>query len=140
MDHLEGMTDYDHNMILDYLSIGQTTIETCEDELIEVCLQYIHEHFQRKITLGKVASSLHISKNHLCQTFHEKTGYRFCEYISLQRINYAQTLIEENRKIIEYISYTCGFSSHCHFSTNFKNYVSMTSTEYRKSIKQKAEG
>ncbi|WP_233428279.1 helix-turn-helix domain-containing protein [Peptoniphilus lacrimalis] len=64
--------------------------------------------------------------------FKIKTGYKFCEYINLQRVNKAKALIEEDKKTFEFISFDCGFSSQSHFSTTFKKYVGLTPNEYKK--------
>ncbi len=134
LDSPEALLTYGEEMVLDYLSTGLTTLDGHEDEIIDACLQNINENFMEKLSLEDLASSLHISKNHLCQIFHEKTGFRFCQYLNMQRIKEAQKMIQEDRKTFEYISFACSFGSQCHFSTTFKNYVSMTPKEYRKSL------
>lgn len=132
IDSREALMDYGERMILDYLSASLSTIHAHDDEIIDACLQNINKNFTEKLSLEDMATSLHISKNHLCQIFHEKTGFRFCQYLNMQRIKHAQEMIQEDRKNLEYISYACGFGSQCHFSTTFKNYVGMTPNEYRK--------
>lgn len=120
------------DIIIGYLGISNSTVNTNDHELIEKCLNYINENFRKKITLKTVSAKLHISRNYLCHLFKLKTGYKFCEYINMQRINLAKQLIEENKKTFEFISFECGFSSQSHFSTTFKNYVGMTPNEYKK--------
>ncbi|WP_036728698.1 helix-turn-helix domain-containing protein [Peptoniphilus mikwangii] len=105
-----------------------------DHELIEKALDYINKNYNKKITLQTVANKLHISRNYLCHLFKTKTGYKFCEYINLQRVNKAKTLIEENKKTFEFISFDCGFSSQSHFSTTFKKYMGLTPNEYKKEL------
>lgn len=106
-----------------------------DHEFVEKTLDFINKNFNKKITLEMVARKLHISRNYLCYLFKVNTGYKFCEYINLQRVNRAKQLIEENKKTFEFISFDCGFSSQSHFSTTFKKYMGMTPNEYKKNLK-----
>lgn len=131
---IQDLEKLGEDIILGYLGISNSRVNTNEHELIEKCLKYINENFTKKLTLKMASSKLHISRNYLCHLFKLKTGYKFCEYINMQRINYAKSLIEENKKTFEFISFECGFSSQSHFSTIFKSYVGMTPNEYKKQL------
>lgn len=108
------------------------------DELIEKVLEYINENindsFSDKLNLQNISNIFHISKNYLCHLFKVQTGYRFGEYVNIQKVNKAKKLIEEGKKTFEFISFECGFSSQSHFSTTFKKYTGLTPNEYKKSI------
>lgn len=121
-------------MLEDYKNKFAGELKDNDHELIEGALDYINKNFMKKLTLQMVSSHLHISKNYLCHLFKAKTGYKFCEYVNIQRVNRAKELIRENKKTFEYISYDCGFSSQSHFSTTFKKYTGQTPNEFRKSI------
>lgn len=117
-----------------YLSKLSGQVQSSDHEIIDHALSYINHHFTKKLTLQMVADHLHISKNYLCHLFRAKTGYKFCEYVNIQRINLAKSLIAEDQKCFEYISFDCGFSSQSHFSTTFKKYTGCTPNEYRKKL------
>ncbi len=117
-----------------YLSKLSGQVQASDHEIIDHALAYINKHFTKKLTLQMVADHLHISKNYLCHLFRAKTGYKFCEYVNIQRINLAKSLIAEDQKSFEYISFDCGFSSQSHFSTTFKKYAGCTPNEYRKKL------
>lgn len=80
--------------------------------------------------LEDIANEVHVSKNYLCYIFKKKTGYNFGKYITLLRINRAKKLIKEY-KIIGYVSYKCGFSSHVYFSIILKKFKRMSPIEYK---------
>ena len=119
-------------MLSDYANSVLTSQKNSDHELIDKALNYINSNFCEKITLEDVAKKLHISRNYLCCLFREETGYKFCEYINIQRVNRAKELIRENRKNLEYISYECGFNSQSHFCTTFKKFAGCTPKDYKK--------
>lgn len=119
-------------MLMGYANKFTIALRENDHILIERALEYINKNYWEKITLASVASKLHISRNYLCHLFKIKTGYTFCEYVNLQRINKAKALIEEDKKTFEFISYACGFSSQSHFSTTFKKYEGLSPNEYKK--------
>ena len=85
---------------------GVVVHDTNDHELIEDALQYINQNFNKKITLQSVANKLHISRNYLCHLFKVQTGYKFCEYINLQRVNKAKVLIQEDKKTFESVMHS----------------------------------
>lgn len=101
---------------------------------IQKCLEFIHDNFTNKLTLKDVASEVNISRNYLCYIFKEQTGYTFCQYLNVLRVNYAKKLIRTTDYSMEYIADLCGFSSQSHLSTNFKKYAGMPPMQYKKSL------
>lgn len=128
----EKLSAIGEKMLIGYSNNFSLALKENDHELVEIALEYINKNYTKKITLQSVASKLHISRNYLCHLFKIKTGYKFCEYINLQRVNKAKALIEEDKKTFEFISFDCGFSSQSHFSTTFKKYVGLTPNEYKK--------
>ncbi|MDO5715840.1 MAG: AraC family transcriptional regulator [Tissierellia bacterium] len=126
------LTEIGENMLTGYTNKFSSVLKENDHELIETALEYINKNYNKKLTLQMVANRLHISRNYLCHLFKIQTGYKFCEYINLQRVNKAKRLIEEDKKTFEFISFDCGFSSQSHFSTTFKKYVGLTPNEYKK--------
>lgn len=132
LDSKLELINFGKEILNSYSANFSSSLHDNEHELIEKALKYINANFQKKITLLSVANKLHISKNYLCHLFKSKTGYKFCEYINLQRINLAKKLILQDKKNFEFIAFECGFSSQSHFSTTFKKYVGLTPKEYKR--------
>ena len=120
------------HMLEEYKNKFAGELRVNDHELIEGALDYINKNYTKKLTLQMVSNQLHISKNYLCHLFKQQTGYKFCEYVNIQRVNRAKELIEKNKKTFEYISFECGFSSQSHFSTTFKKYTGLTPNEFKK--------
>ncbi|MBP2025237.1 helix-turn-helix domain-containing protein [Peptoniphilus stercorisuis] len=133
-DNFDNLLYFGEKIVRGYSNKFTSVLKQNDHELIEDALEYINNNFNKKLTLQGVANKLHISRNYLCHLFKVQTGYKFCEYINLQRVNRAKELIEENKKTLEFISFDCGFSSQSHFSTTFKKYVGLTPNEYKKTL------
>ena len=121
------------------ISLGEEIINNdekiSENEIIRHALDYIHSNIEKKITLDKVAAHVHISSNYLCYLFKETTGFKFCEYINICRINVAKDYLDNSSNSLEIISFECGFNSQSHFSTTFKKHVGVSPNEYKKRIR-----
>lgn len=102
-----------------------------ENKIINQAISFIETYYYEKIKLDDLSEKLHISKNYLCNLFRVQTGFTFCQYLNIVRLKEAKKLIDKGYNL-QYISFECGFSSHAHFSTNFKKYFGITPGEYRK--------
>ena len=96
------------------------------------CLEYIEDHMQQPLTVRQLARNLGISESYLSTLFKKEIGVAVSEYIRRKRIDEAKKLLQYTEfSCTEIAEYLC-FSSDCHFSQLFKQYVGMTPREYRK--------
>ncbi len=93
-------------------------------------VQYILEHFKENITLEKVAKEVGLNPSYLSHHFHNETGFKFKEYLTATRINYAKKLIRANREMITYACFESGFNSYSAFSRAFIDVVGCSPSEY----------
>ncbi|MDO4663125.1 MAG: AraC family transcriptional regulator [Tissierellia bacterium] len=135
IENNKKLDDCDKKMLQEIIdSYRQQTfkkIEYNENDIVDECIKIINENYNKKLTLEDIANEIHVSKNYLCCLFKKKTGYNFCKYLNILRVNKAKELISKN-KTLDYISYECGFCSQAHFSTIFKKYTGKSPTEYKK--------
>ena len=146
---LEDLCCNNHNLIdkcalkEDLIALGEKIVKSyievihndnviSNNEIIKNALTYIHINIENKISLEKVAAHIHISSNYLCYLFKENTGFKFCEYVNICRINAAKDFLDNSSSPLEIVSFNCGFNSQSHFSTTFKKYVGTSPNEYRK--------
>jgi YesN/AraC family two-component response regulator len=128
----ENLISLGEEIIKSYIEVINNDEVISENQIIRHALDYIHSNIEKKITLEKVAAHIHISSNYLCYLFKENTGFKFCEYINICRINVAKDFLDNSSNSLEMISFECGFNSQSHFSTTFKKYVGVSPNEYRK--------
>ncbi|SHG92916.1 AraC-type DNA-binding protein [Anaerosphaera aminiphila DSM 21120] len=133
-NNLQNLIHFGEKLIKEYSNNLEITLEKNDHLIIKNALDIINVTFNKKITLTEIADKLHISKNYLCCLFKKETGYRFCEYINILRVNRAKLLIIQSRKNFDYIAYDCGFSSQSHFSTTFKKYTGTTPNQFKINI------
>ena len=64
--------------------------------------------------------------------FKQQTGETFKDYVLLEKMNMAKTLLEHSRLSISIVASKVGYDNFSHFSRMFKKITDMTPQEYRK--------
>ena len=83
--------------------------------------KFIDENFtDPNLTLESVSDRFKYNKKYLSHHFKSVFGYGVTEYLNLIRINYACSLIEQNHRFVQDISFNCGFKDPLYFSRVFK--------------------
>ena len=114
-------------------SYYQCMVKDCNHHIAEAC-QFIQNHLAEKLSLDRVAAQIYVNRCYLCQLFKENMQESFSEYITLKRLEQAQTLLKTSRFSIDEIAEQCGFSSSGYFSTVFRKYYGQSPREYRKAL------
>lgn len=103
---------------------------------IETIIRYIQKNYSTDISLSKTAKMYSVSPEHLSRTFKKETGFGFCEYVTLVRLQQAeQVLRHANGTSISEIAYACGFNDSNYFSQKFKNAYGFPPSKLKKSVK-----
>lgn len=105
------------------------------NEKFKELISYIEENYQHIITVERAAEIVNLSSSHFCRTFKKITGKTLVEYINLYRVNVAERLLLETDIPITQITFEIGFSSINYFSKVFKDYKSISPSQYRKQVK-----
>ncbi|MBO2944131.1 helix-turn-helix domain-containing protein [Paenibacillus sp. F411] len=106
-------------------------INPLHEKMMDI-VQYIHQHFQNKITLELLSDTFYISPYYLSRMFKEVTGFTIISYVNLTRIREAQRRLSETDTKIVDIAEQTGFESLTHFDRTFKKTIKMTASQYRK--------
>ena len=72
---------------------------------------YLIENLSKENDIESLASLAGMSPRNLSRVFKEKTGSTVLEYLTLLRIEYANTMINNPEYTIEYIASRCGFKT-----------------------------
>lgn len=83
-------------------------------------LQYIHENYDRDITLDTLAQNFYISKSRLSQIFKDATGFSVGDYIITYRIKRACALLQSGFSVQD-VGEMVGFNTSTHFIRMFKS-------------------
>ena len=74
-----------------------------------------------------------MSRSHLSAHFKLVTGIAPYEYLIIQRVERAVTLLRETSLSVAQTAQSCGFSNLANFNKAFKKITGMTPREYRQS-------
>ncbi|MBO0462063.1 AraC family transcriptional regulator [Enterococcus sp. DIV1298c] len=95
-------------------------------------IQYIEEHYSKRLTVEAIAQHLAVNRSHLSRVFKNQLGISIKEYMIGVRINRAAFLLSLTEESVEAIAYQVGFNSLVVFSRMFKKFTGETATSYRK--------
>ncbi|MCD8076077.1 MAG: AraC family transcriptional regulator [Lachnospiraceae bacterium] len=96
---------------------------------------FIKKHYTEPISLGEIADSIYVSRGHLSKLFNETTGMKITDYINIQRVNYAKSLLIGNTAIsITELAEQCGFESITYFERVFRQVTGFSPTAFRRSL------
>lgn len=102
------------SVYLDYRNHINPAIHQVQDHLIE--------HLSDENSIEDLASMVAMSPRNLSRVFKEKTGTTVLEYLTLLRIEYAKTMLNNPEFTIEYIASKCGFKTARQLQRILKNH------------------
>lgn len=108
-------------------SIPQKTL----DEI----MAYTEKHYQKKISLGDIASLTQYNPAYISSFFKSNVGINYYEYLQRVRLRHAIQALNKTARSITEIAMDTGFADAKSFSNTFKRYFVITPAQYRESIK-----
>ncbi len=107
---------------------------------INKAFDYIELNLEKSMTLEELAAVANFSKFHFNRIFHSIVGETPFQFILRLRLEKAASLILANKtESISEIVFKCGFSDISIFSRNFRNYFSISASQYRKEKLQQSK-
>lgn len=103
-----------------------------DNSIVEKAVIYIYENYNKNITLGDIASNLHVNSSYLSRLFSVNTGTTIVDTINTIRINKAKGLLTTTNMKIYEIALAVGIEETTYFSYVFKKYVGHSPKEYKK--------
>lgn len=117
---------------LKYLEPVMKTSKKIINSSIQDVFTYINENIDKKISLQELADISGYSLSHFKYIFKEYFGITPAEYISMQKINYAEKELQNTDISVTELAHKLSFSSSNYFCTVFKKVLGVTPSEYRK--------
>lgn len=102
-----------------------------ENPIVHRCKELVAQGIHRKLTVHELADELNLHPDYLSQMFQKEEGMSLSEYISVERIRFAQRELIYTQKPYNEIAMSLGFSSQSHFGKVFKQHTGMTPGQYR---------
>lgn len=101
------------------------------DRQIMQVVEYIQAYLNQNIQLKDLAQMLNLSQFHFSRLFKQSLGITPYQYLMQQRVEKAQQLLKQTNDSITNIALECGFSSHSHFSLQFRQITGIAPKVYR---------
>jgi len=101
-------------------------------ELIKISVNYIHNNFERNISLNDIARFVFLSTSYFTRAFKEEMKISPISYLLKVRVERAMELLRETDHKISDIALSVGFSNQQRFNEIFKKHTKMTPLQYRK--------
>jgi YesN/AraC family two-component response regulator len=99
---------------------------------IKRAVEFIHQHYQEKLSLAEIAAQACLSKYYFSRLFHRVVGIPYQEYVNAVRIEKAKELLTQTPcSSITQIGYEIGFGGLRNFESHFKKLTGYTPYEYR---------
>ncbi len=105
---------------------------TPEPTIVTQVLDFMHSHYNEKISFHDFAKSKGIGTARLVQLFQQKTHLTPNKYQKMLQIEKAERLLISSNMNITEIAQKVGFDDPLYFSRAFKNHTSYSPTDYRK--------
>ncbi len=103
-----------------------------EQRLIQQITRYVHDNYNRPITIRDIAAQVHLSERHVSRIFHRATGATIKDFVQQLRIEAASRQLIDTRQPIQAIGEAAGFPDVQHFTTTFRRHTGLTPALFRK--------
>ncbi len=104
----------------------------CKPDIEHRMLLYIHQHYDKSISLQAMAAHMRLSQGYVSRVFRERTGESFVRYLTRVRMEHARQLLAGTSEPITQIALKTGYDSPSYFTSVFGKTVGMSPAEYRK--------
>ncbi|MDC7290288.1 helix-turn-helix domain-containing protein [Blautia schinkii] len=101
---------------------------------VKQIMTYIHEHYDRRISLEEIAAQIHMSKSGCCRIFKQMLNCTITDYLTEYRMQKSMELLENTDLSVTQTAYESGFSSVSYFIKKFRETIHMTPGEYREKL------
>ena len=91
----------------------------CASEKTLAVMAYIHQHFNRDLSIAQLSTALSISPSYLMHSFKKETGYTVGHYITEKRLFAANQYIQSHKTMTE-ACYLAGFQNYSTFFCAYK--------------------
>ncbi len=120
-----------------YKTIDKDNCENYSQKLIKLnnCIKYIHNNYNKDISLQDVANMENLNKYYFCNIFKKFTGQTFKEYQNKLRITKAIELLSTTDMSITEIAFLCGYNDSNYFSRKFHQITGKTPVATREELK-----
>jgi AraC family transcriptional regulator len=101
---------------------------------LQQALGYINEHLAEDLSITAIADVLEMSQYYFSRLFKQSTGVSPYQYVMQQRIDRATYLLRKTSLSVAAIALQVGFANQNQFTIQFRKFIGLTPSNYRKQI------
>ncbi len=124
-------------MTIEYCNLVKEVSTNGYSVLVKQAVDYINLHFEKELSLKKIAETINVNPSHLSKKFKRETGISITEFTNRKRMKEAKILLEKSNHSITDIAILVGFDDPGYFTSVFRKFVGMTPREYMKAYQKK---
>ena len=106
-----------------------------EDKVTRI-KRYISCHLLNRITLDEISEYAGMNRTYFCLFFKRHFGTGLTDYINLERMNKASSLLGQGLTSVSDVARECGFPNVTYFNRVFRKNYGMPPTEYRNKVRK----
>jgi len=100
--------------------------------LVDELVSYIHNHYDQEMSLQTLSHKMNVNNIYLGRLFKEEHGMLFSDYLTQIRMEEAKKLLRQTHLKASEVAYKVGFTCPNYFFRKFKQFSSISPTDYRK--------
>lgn len=104
--------------------------------ILKKMVRFIHENFDKKITLNEIALSGNVCRSKCCKLFNSNFNTTPIDYLNSYRLEISTNLLRDTTLNIVDIALSCGFNSSSYYSELFMQFKGCTPSNFRKQQKK----
>lgn len=129
---LNDMFDWIKDWIDDEFEKFSELKKNRDNKPIRLAKQYIHENYNKSISLDDVSSMLGFNSAYFSTMFKKETGENFIDYLIKIRINNAKHLLLQSNLNVDGIATAVGYSDTKYFTKLFRKKTGLSPSEFKK--------
>jgi two-component system response regulator YesN len=112
-------------------SAGQPGLGSHAQKLVDVMLDFVHQHYHRPVSLDDLASAMRMNASYLSALFSQTTGVTFHQFLEEVRLSKAKELLRDPRNRVGEVAYAAGYASPDAFRHAFKAHAGVSPEAWR---------
>jgi AraC family transcriptional regulator len=101
---------------------------------------YIETSLELVLTLSDLAAVADSSPYHFARAFKRSTGCSPHRYVLRRRTERAKRLLADSEVPLSTVAQACGFGSHSHFASRFREATGLTPSQFRRCVLNSPKG
>lgn len=100
-------------------------------------LEYMHEHYTRRVTLAELAEIAQLSEYHFCRMFRvsmAQSPQGYLQQLKIEKVKRQIKMVPSNGQPLVDIALDCGFTNQSHMGRVFKKLTGMTPLQFGKRV------